>query len=171
MPGDNAADFEFTYIDPQKDTYFGIETFSAKLSDYTGKKNVIIAFYPAPFSMSCMMEARTFDAYAEKQTVIKNITNSNIGSDDDVEILMVSNSGAALLFDWRRINLKNVKLISDNSGEISNLYSSFNPMGYNNRTLFIVDKSGKLFYIDWDYQVDDTDFSQVTEHLKLINEK
>ena len=171
MPGDNAADFEFTYIDPQKDTYFGIETFSAKLSDYTGKKNVIIAFYPAPFSMSCMMEARTFDAYAEKQT-IKNITNSNIGSDDDVEILMVSNSGAALLFDWRKdLNLKNVKLISDNSGEISNLYSSFNPMGYNNRTLFIVDKNGKLSYIDWDYQVDDTDFSKVTEHLKLISEK
>ncbi len=171
MPGDIAADFEFTYIDPQKDTYFGIETFSAKLSDYIGKKNVIIAFYPAPFSMSCMMEARTFDAYAEKQT-IKNITNSNIGSDDDVEILMVSNSGAALLFDWRKdLNLKNVKLISDNSGEISNLYSSFNPMGYNNRTLFIVDKTGKLSYIDWDYQVDDTDFSKVTDHLKLISEK
>lgn len=171
MPGDIAADFEFTYIDPQKDTYFGIETFSAKLSDYIGKKNVIIAFYPAPFSMSCMMEARTFDAYAEKQT-IKNITNSNIGSDDDVEILMVSNSGAALLFDWRKdLNLKNVKLISDNSGEISNLYSSFNPMGYINRTLFIVDKSGKLSYIDWDYQVDDTDFSKVTDHLKLISEK
>lgn len=171
MPGDNAVDFEFTYIDPQKDTYHGIETFTAKLSDYTGKKNVIIAFYPAPFSMSCMVEARTFDAYAEKQT-IKNIKNSNISGDEDVEILMVSNSGAGLLSDWRKdLGLKNVKLISDYSGAISNLYSSFNPMGYNNRTLFIVDKSGKLSYIDWDYQVDDTDFSQVADHLKLISEK
>ena len=116
------------------------------------------------------MEARTFDSYAEKQT-ITNIANSNIGSDEDVEILMVSNSGTGVLKSWGDdLKLKNVKLISDGSGVISRTYSSYNPLGFNNRTLFIIDKSGKLSYIDWDYQVDETDFSHVTDHLKLISE-
>ena len=168
MPGDDAVDFSFSYV--ENGSLFGSENKPAKLSDYIGKKNVIIAFYPAPFSMSCMMEARTFDSYAEKQT-ITNIANSNIGSDEDVEILMVSNSGTGVLKSWGDdLKLKNVKLISDGSGVISRTYSSYNPLGFNNRTLFIIDKSGKLSYIDWDYQVDETDFSHVTDHLKLISE-
>lgn len=171
LPGDNAPGFEFTYIDPEKDTYFGLSSETAKLSDYLGRKNVIIAFYPAPFSMSCMMEARSFDTFAEKQTIEK-ISNSNIAGNEDVEILMISNSGESLLLDWRKdLGLKNVKLVSDRSGVISNRYSSFSPLGYNKRTLFIVDKNGKLSYIDWDYQVDETDFSKVTDHLELISEK
>jgi peroxiredoxin len=171
MPGDIASDFEFSYVDQGKDTFYGLETKTAKLSDYIGKKNVIIAFYPAPFSMSCMKEAKTFDSYAEKQT-LQNFSNSNLGGNEDLEILMVSNSGMGVLKSWGKdLSLQNVKLISDYSGVISSAYASFNPKGYNNRTLFIVDKSGKLSYVDWDYQVNETDFSKVTDHLQLISEK
>lgn len=170
FPGDKAVDFEFTYNSVGDNENFSFGN-NAQLSDYFGKKNVIIAFYPAPYSMSCAMEVSKFDAFAENQT-LQNISNSRIGSEDDVEILMVSNSGLDILNKWKKdMNLKNVKLVSDLSGSIASSYSSFNPLGYNNRTLFIVNKEGKISYIDWNYVVDEQDFGLVKDHLKLISEK
>ncbi|MEO8513754.1 MAG: redoxin domain-containing protein [Ignavibacteria bacterium] len=166
MPGDNAIDFDFTYVDNKNNSYV-----NGKLSDYIGKKNVVLAFYPAPYSVSCMMEVKKFDSYAEKET-IQSIVNSNIGADENVEILMVSNSGLNILSKWKDdTKLNNVKLVSDLLGSISSGYSSFNPLGYNNRTLFIIDKSGKISYIDWNYVVDETDFTLVKDHLKEISQK
>ncbi len=170
FPGDEAVDFDFTYSNVNSSE--GLTTGkTGKLSDYYGKKNVIIAFYPAPYTMSCAMEVKTFDAYAEKQT-LQNISNSNIGSDDDIEILMVSNSGMGILNKWKNdMNLKNVKLVSDYAGSIASSYNSFNLLGYNNRTLFIIDKTGKISYIDWNYIVDEIDMGLVKDHLKLISQK
>ncbi len=170
FPGDDAIDFDFTYSPVGSSDISAIGS-AGKLSDYYGKKNVIIAFYPAPFSMSCMMEAKTFDAYAEKQT-LENISSSKLGSFEDVEILMVSNSSLDILGKWKNdINVKNVKLVADYFGGISSKYKSFNSLGYNNRTLFIVDKSGKISYIDWNYSVDEKDFGLVKDHLREISQK
>lgn len=168
-PGDAAPDFEYSFSSLKGNDISSGNT--GRLTDCIGKKNVILAFYPAPFSMSCAMELTTFDAYAEKQT-LQNISNSQLGSVDDVEILMISNSGLEILDKWKNdMNVKNVKLVSDYTGEISYKYSSYNPLGYNNRTLFIIDKNGTISYIDWNYIVDEKDFSMVKDHLKLISEK
>jgi len=165
--GDNAPDFSFTYT--TLDGNFSTSKESAKLSDYTGKKNVIIAFYPAPYSLSCAMEVKSFDAFAEDQT-LKKITESSMG-ESDVEFLMISNSSLEILAKWKNdMKLKNVKLVSDYSGQISALYNSYNQFGFFNRTLFIVDKSGMLSYIDWNYEVNDTDFNKVKDQLGLISE-
>lgn len=169
FPGDTAPEFEFSFSALDGNDLTTGNT--GKLSDYIGKKNVILAFYPAPFSMSCAMELTTFDAYAEKQT-LQNISNSQLGSTDDVEILMVSNSGLDILNKWKNdMNVKNVKLVSDYTGQISNMYTSFNALGYNNRTLFIINKNGQISFIDWNYVVDESDFGKVKEHLQLISEK
>ena len=69
------------------------------------------------------------------------------------------------------MNVKNVKLVSDHTGQISQLYLSFNSLGYNNRTIFIIDKNGKISFIDWNYIVDEHDFKIVKDHLELISEK
>lgn len=165
--GDAAPDFSFTYT--TLDGNFSSTEESAKLSDYAGKKNVIIAFYPAPYSLSCAMEVKSFDAFAEDQT-LKKITESSMG-ESDVEFLMISNSSLEILAKWKNdMKLKNVKLVSDYSGMISALYNSYNQFGYFNRTLFIVDKSGMLSYIDWNYEVNDTDFNKVKDQLGLISE-
>ncbi len=170
FPGDKAIDFDFSYS-PVGSGDITANGSTGRLSDYFGKKNVIIAFYPAPFSMSCMAEVKTFDAYAEKQT-LENISNSRLGSSEDVEILMVSNSSLDILGKWKNdINVKNVKLVADYFGAISSQYRSFNSLGYNNRTLFIIDKSGMISYIDWNYNVDEKDFGLVKDHLKEISQK
>jgi peroxiredoxin (alkyl hydroperoxide reductase subunit C) len=170
FPGDKAIDFDFTYTSLGENTPFapGVE---GKLSDYFGRKNVIIAFYPAPFSMSCAMELTKFDAFAEQQT-LQSISNSQLGTSEDVEILMISNSSIELLDKWKNdMKVKNVKLVADMFGAISSQYRSINSLGYNNRTLFIINKSGMISYIDWNYIVNEQDFGMVKDHLELISEK
>jgi peroxiredoxin len=169
IPGDMARDFDFEYIylGPVKASLTLTE--NGKLSDYTGKKNVLLAFYPAAFSYSCAMELTKFDTFAEEK-MLQNVANSQLVQSDDLEILMVSVSNSYILSKWKNeMELSNVKLVSDNNGEISMKYSSFNPIGYNKRTVFLVDKSGRVSYIDWNYNVDDDDFASIVEHLSTIN--
>jgi len=162
VPGDKARDFSFKYID-------GSVTKEAKLSDFTGKK-VLIAFYPAAYSYSCSGQAITFNQYAEQEKLVKNVQNSVSSSPDDLEILMVSISNYEILSKWKNdLNLQNLKLISDNTGEISQLYNSYNPNGYNNRTIFLVDKQGSISYIDWNYKVDDSSFDKMKEQITALN--
>lgn len=168
IQGDEARDFEFTYIYTGLPTAGFKTTDVAKLSDYYGKKNVLIAFYPAPFSYSCAVEVSSFNTYAEEQ-MLKNVTKSNMLQNDDLEILMVSNSNALILNKWKNeMNIENIKLVSDYSGEISSKYNSFG-MGFSKRTVFLINKEGKVSYIDWDYQVNDDDFALVKEQINSLD--
>jgi len=156
IQGDDARDFEFTVSGSG-------ETKEFNLSDYYGKKNVLLAFYPAPFSYSCAYEVNKFDTYAEEQ-LMQRVKNSG---NDDVELLMVSVSNNYILSKWKSdMGLDNLKLVNDNDGSISMKYNSFNMLGYNNRTVFLINKEGKVQYIDWDYNVNtDNDFGIIKEML------
>ena len=170
MPGDKSRDFSYSYLDKN---YSGISIpeymEAGRLSDFKGKKNVILAFYPAPFSMSCSMEVTKFNTFAEEQSV-KNFANSQLSSDENLEIMMISVTNGSILAKWKEeMNLRNLTLVSDFSGEISALYGSYNPLGYNKRTLFLINKEGIISYIDWDYRVDETDFALVKDYLSALN--
>ncbi|MFI5211503.1 MAG: redoxin domain-containing protein [Ignavibacteria bacterium] len=169
MPGDDARDFSFSYQNTDPYIHNPDILRDGKLSDYIGKKNVILAFYPAPFSVSCGMEVKRFDNFAAEEDFARSLTN-NYGSGDDLEILMISVSNSSIIKKWKdEMGLKDIKLVSDNTGEISAMYSSYNPLGYNNRTLFLINKGGKVSYIDWNYVVDENDFALVKEHLSYMN--
>jgi peroxiredoxin len=141
---------------------------SGSLSDLIGKKNILLGFYPAPFSMGCGMELSTFDYMVAGE-------NSDVKMPEeftkDLEILMVSNEGLEMLANWfENMNFKNVKLISDLNIDISSKYNSFNFFnGYNNRTIFLIDKQGVLRYIDWDYNVVDKDLKQLQEEIMKLD--
>jgi alkyl hydroperoxide reductase subunit AhpC len=125
MPGDEARNFKFTAAGD-------LTADEMNLTDYKGKKNVLIAFYPAPFSMSCAYEVARFDTFAEEQ-LIQRINNSGM---DDIELLMVSYSNSYILSKWKEeMGIKNVKLVNDYDGSISMKYNSYNPFGYSNRTV------------------------------------
>jgi peroxiredoxin len=169
IEGDNARDFDFEYVytGPQPIIPKDVET--GKLSDYYGKKSVLIAFYPAAFSYSCGAEVTRFDTFAEEQ-LLERVANSQMRNENDFEILMISQSTQQILSKWAdEMMLKNVKLVNDNTGDISMKYSSYSSLGYNKRTIFLIDKSGKVSYIDWDYKVDDEDFGLLKEHLISMN--
>ena len=137
MTGDKARDFEFDYVNG--DTYLNTE--HAKLSDYLGKKNVLIAFYPAPYSYSCAAEIVSLDKFAQEKKLLENLRMNPgmnpLSNDPGLEILMVSVSNNSILAKWKNDNnLQNVKLANDFNGEISAKYNSYNSYGYNKRTMF-----------------------------------
>ncbi len=168
MPGDQAKDFSFQY-EAASMNEVGKVNVSGKLSDFIGKKNVLIAFYPAAFSISCSMEAKTFDNYAYQQAMMEKVSNDGLKDNSDLEILMVSVSNSSILSQWRKqMGLQNVKLVNDPTGEISMMYNSYNQFGYNKRTIFLVDKEGKISYINWDYQVNDNDFAVMKDRITAL---
>jgi peroxiredoxin len=165
MTGDKARDFEFDYVNG--DTY--LNTGHAKLSDYYGKKNVLIAFYPAPYSYSCAAEIVSLDKFAEEKKFLENLRMNPINNDPGLEILMVSVSNNYILAKWKNDNgLKNVKLVNDFNGEVSAKYNSYNNYGYNKRTMFLINKEGTLSFIDWDYDVE-KDFASLKEEISSLN--
>lgn len=170
VTGEKERDFTFNYVMPNMKESISppYELEQGKLSDYIGKKNVIIAFYPAAYSISCSFEASTINHWAEDQ-MIEKVKNSRLKS-NDLEILMVSVSNPYILSKWKEeLNLNNVKLVSDDNGEISQMYSSYSQFGYNKRTMFLVDKEGNISYINWNYQVNDNDFELLKENVLALN--
>jgi len=54
------------------------------------------------------------------------------------------------------------------NGEISMMYNSYSQYGYNKRTIFLVDKEGKISYINWDYKVDEDYFATMTDKVTAL---
>lgn len=169
VAGEKERDFAFKYVMPnQKEVILTpYELHEGKLSEYIGKKNVLIAFYPAAYSLSCSFEASSINHWAEDQ-MLEKVKNSRL-NDNDLEILMVSVSNPYILSKWQSdLNLYNVKLVSDDNGEISQMYSSYSQFGYNKRTMFLIDKEGNVSYINWNYQVNDDDFELLKENVMAL---
>jgi peroxiredoxin len=167
LPGEKERDFNFKYITINGNNGATPDTKDGALSDYIGKKNVLIAFYPAAYSYSCSAEITKFDHFAEDR-LLEKVKNNEL-KNDDLEILMVSVSNPYILAKWKDdINLNNVKLVSDNDGSISAKYNSFSQLGYNKRTVFLVDKEGNVSYINWDYHVDDNDFGILKDNIASL---
>lgn len=166
--GDAARDFSFDYVAINEYSSGSSMKQSGALSDYIGKKNIILGFYPAPFSMGCGMELTTFDyMVAGEESEVKMPEEFT----KDLEVFMVSNESTDMLSKWfESMSFKNVKLISDLNADISAKYNSFNFFsGYNNRTIFLIDKQGVVRYIDWDYNVVDKDLKLLQEEIKKLD--
>ncbi|HLT24731.1 MAG TPA: redoxin domain-containing protein [Ignavibacteria bacterium] len=166
--GDPARDFIFDYVAISEYSSGSSMKQSGALSDYIGKKNIILGFYPAPFSMGCGMELTTFDyMVAGEESEVKMPEEFT----KDLEVFMVSNESTDMLSKWfESMSFKNVKLISDLNADISAKYNSFNFFsGYNNRTIFLIDKQGVVRYIDWDYNVVDKDLKLLQEEIKKLD--
>ena len=167
VTGEKERDFNFKYITFGTTAGATPDIKDGALSDYIGKKNVLIAFYPAAYSYSCSAEISTFNHYAEDR-LLEKVSNSELNN-DDLEILMVSVSNPYILAKWKNdMNLNNVKLVSDDNGSISAMYSSFNTFGYNKRTVFLINKEGNLSYINWDYKVDDNGFAVLKDFVTAL---
>ena len=106
-----------------------------KLSDFRGKKNVVLVFYPMAFTGICTGELCEI---------------RDRGSDfvsDDVQVLGISCDTDAALKVFAEQEGFDYPLLSDfwPHGEVSKLYDSwFEPRGFSKRGTFIIDKSGIL---------------------------
>jgi peroxiredoxin len=142
---------EFTLPAATKDT---ILLPGVTLSKVTGKENIILAFYPADWSGGCTKEMCTmrdnFVALADLGATVYGISGDYVYSHRE----------------WARYNHLPFTLLSDHGHDVAKSYQSFNSdTGFNLRTVYVIDRKGRIAYIDLAYKAGAL---ESFEHLKAI---
>jgi peroxiredoxin Q/BCP len=129
--GDRAPDFSLPWA--SKDTA-GVEPWFS-LSHHRGKV-VVLAFYPKDFTTGCTAEMRTFtDQYEE------------LFGEDVVVVGINADSLATHLRFARSLGIP-FRLLSDPDQSVSRKYGSADRNGYNRRAVYVVDREGRVAYVD-----------------------
>ncbi|MEP7164928.1 MAG: redoxin domain-containing protein [Ferruginibacter sp.] len=111
------------------------------LSDYAGKKNVLLLFFPLAFTSVCTKELCSVRDEIDKY------------ENDNVQVLGISVDSVYTLAKYKEEQQYNYPLLSDFNREVSALYDvlypSFSKMdmkGVSKRAAFIIDKQGVIQY-------------------------
>ena len=137
--GDEAINFSLPYA--AKDS-IGLNEIT--LSDLIGKRNIVLAFYPADWSGGCTKEMCTL---RDNFTALNEL---------NAEILGISGDYIYSHHEWAKYHNLTFKLLSDHNHAVAQKYKSYNySSGYNKRTIYIIAKNGKIVYIDPKYDVTD----------------
>ncbi len=133
MVGDKAPGF----------TLFETRDHAINLQDYTGKKNVLLLFFPLAFTSTCTKELCC--------------VRDDIGkyNNETTEVLGISVDSVYTLKKYKEEQHLNYPLVSDFNREVSEnyetIYDSFTPMGMkgvSKRSAFIIDKKGIIQYAE-----------------------
>jgi peroxiredoxin len=151
--GERAPDFALPYA--TKDT---IVFSPLKLSNEIGKRNIVLAFYPADWSGGCTKEMCTI------RDDFGNLEKLN------AEVLPISGDYVFTHHEWAKYQHLQFKLLSDHKHEVAKEYDSYNSVsGFNNRTVYIIDKAGKIAYINLHYNVGTpADFQKLKDVLASL---
>jgi len=138
--GDPAPDFSLPYA-----TRDSIASDDLKLSSLVGKRNIVLAFYPADWSGGCTKEVCTL---RDNFTALSAL---------NAEIIGLSGDYVFSHFEWAKHHDLPFKLASDHKHEVAKRYASYDEdSGHDKRTVFVVDKSGKIAYVDMKYSPRDS---------------
>ena len=129
--GSQAPDFSLYDSDKNK----------VALSDFKGKKNVLLLFFPMAFTGTCT------DELCAVRDDIATYSNAN------AQVLGISVDSVFTLAKYKEEQSYNFPLLSDFNKEVSTayetIYESFTPMnmkGVGKRSAFIIDKNGIVQY-------------------------
>ena len=134
------------------------------LNDFSGKKNVLLLFFPQAFTGVCTTElCGVRDDIAKYQN-------------SDAEVLAISVDSIFTLAKFKELQQLNFTLLSDFNKEVSNsydtIYESFTDMnmrGVSKRSAFVIDKSGIVQYAQVLESAGDVpDFNAINEVLSNI---
>ncbi len=128
----------FTLSSATKDT---IVKDGFSLASSVGKNNIILAFYPADWSGGCTKEMCAMrDSFTEL---------SKLGA----EVYGISGDYVWSHREWAKHLGLQFPLLSDHDHAVAKTYQSYNPeSGFNKRTVFVIDKMGKIAYMDLEYK-------------------
>jgi len=122
---------------------FNSEKQKVTLSDFAGKKNVLILFFPQASSGVCTKEL------CAVRDDINKYQNEN------TEVLGISVDSVFTLAKFKEEQAYNFQLLSDFNKTVSNLYESIHEsftdmgmLGVSKRAAFIVDKGGVFQYVE-----------------------
>src|SRR3972149_10786061 len=144
--GDKAVDFTLPYA-----TKDSLAREDLKLSDLIGKGPLVLAFYPADWSGGCTKEMCSFRV--------------NFSALQELQAQIVAISGDYIYshHEWAKHHDLPFILASDYGGNIARQHASWNSdYGMCNRTVFLIDNSGKIAYRNLKYSVkDQSDFEKL----------
>jgi peroxiredoxin (alkyl hydroperoxide reductase subunit C) len=125
--GDDAPDFTLASFDGTKYT----------LSDFRGKQNVVLAFFPFAFSATCSAQMPSYQAELER-------FNSY-----DTQVLGISMDARHSMREWATQLGITYPLLSDfyPQGHVTDLYGARHAAGMPERALFVIDKQGKVAWV------------------------
>ena len=142
--GDMAPDF----------TLQGTDGKTHKLSDYRGKTNVVLAWFPKAFTQGCTIECKSL---AENGDKIKHYDvvyfMASVDELEDNEAFAKATSvtlqgrggGAATVVEKKEADFP---MLADPTKEVATKYGVLNQSGLANRWTFYIDKTGKVTAID-----------------------
>lgn len=147
--GDQAPDFELQDQDRKP----------VKLSDFRGKKNVVLAFNPLAFTGVCEAQMSSYEA--DKDEFAKY----------DAVVLGVSVDSAPVHAAWAKQMGATFPLLADfyPHGEVAKQYGIFmDDRGISERAVFVIDKQGIIRYIDVHQTLEQPDNEAVFEVLRKL---
>jgi peroxiredoxin (alkyl hydroperoxide reductase subunit C) len=108
------------------------------LSDFRGKKNVVLAFVPFAFSSVCSAQLPSYEAELDRF------------KDLDAEVVSISMDSTHALTAWARSMGTSFSLLSDfyPQGQVVDLYGVRHQAGMAERALFAIDKEGVIRFIE-----------------------
>lgn len=130
--GDPAPMFTLPYA-----TKDSIHRGGLRLEDIIGSQNIILAFYPANWSGGCTREMC--------------MMRDNFASLSELNATVFGISGDYVYahHEWAKHLELPFGLLSDHDHSVARLYESYNPeTGFNRRTVYVINRSGKISYID-----------------------
>ena len=138
--GDAAPDFALPYA--TRDSIAGDDLTLASL---IGKGNVVIAFYPADWSGGCTREVCALrDNF------------SSLGA-LNADVVAMSGDYVNSHYEWAKLHNLPFRLASDHDHAVAKKYGSYNEAtGHDRRTVFVVDRKGKIAYSDMAYSPRDS---------------
>jgi mycoredoxin-dependent peroxiredoxin len=148
-PGTTAPDFELRDQTGQP----------VRLSDYRGKKAVVLVFYPFTFTRTCEGEL------CQIRDSIEQFRN------DDVETLAVSCDPVPSHRVWAEQNGFEFPILSDfwPHGEVARTYGVFNEhLGAAERGTFVIDRDGQVVYVVHNGLPDARDLDEWKDALRRI---
>ena len=107
---------------------------TVKLSDFRGKKNVLLAFYPFAFSPVCSLQLpglqQSLDEFEKLNTVVLGIS-------------VDSKHSSAAFAEHLHLDFP---LVSDFNKEATAAYGVLREGGFAERALFVIDREGTIVY-------------------------
>ena len=144
--GDQAPDFSLQASDGK--TY--------KLSDFKGKKAVVVAWFPKAFTQGCTIECKSLAENGDKirmyevayfMASVDNVEDNTKFAKATSVTLQGRNGGAATVVEKKEADFP---MLADPTKEVATKYGVLmpNPPGFANRWTFYIDKQGKIAYIE-----------------------
>jgi peroxiredoxin len=133
--GQAAPDFTLPYMAPKAGG--GYENKTVKLSDFKGKQNVVLAFFPAAFSPGCTKEMQQYHQATGKfnasNTAIFGVSVDSTWANKAFR----EQIGAEfpILSDWKKEVSRQLGILNEDTG-------------FARRTTFVIDKAGIVQKID-----------------------